>query len=189
MREMVPRMKGGAVMDEMSPLKDAIDLGNVSAFECLVEAGVLDLEKGGPRSLVLRRNATTFIFGRARHGENIRKANEFSRKQYCAERAQKIEERETDFGGRFWCQGGARNSSREKLRHDAHHELIHSDPGLVGETGIGHLSSSFCLDVRLSICKTQLTHMEIYLRGYTHYFSNSCTIPTQLPSLCMKLDY
>lgn len=68
-RDVVPKMNGGAVIDERSPLKDAIDWTcSQRVCEASFHWGITYLQKRRPRAFVLRRNAITFTFRRARHG-------------------------------------------------------------------------------------------------------------------------
>ncbi len=67
MRDVVPRMNGGAVMEERSPLKDAIDC-EVRQYEIgNCRCACHYLEERGPRALVLRGYTSAFVFRRARH--------------------------------------------------------------------------------------------------------------------------
>lgn len=68
-REVVPRMKGGAVMEERSPLKDAIDYTLSSDLYCnCTVLGLSHLKKRRPRAFILGRNAASLVLGGARHG-------------------------------------------------------------------------------------------------------------------------
>ena len=75
MRDVVPRMNGGAVNDERSPLKDAIDCRYYQRGSGASFRGVTYFQERGPRAFVLRCNAITFTFGRARHGVEERRWN------------------------------------------------------------------------------------------------------------------
>ena len=63
-REVVPRINGGAVKDERSPLKDAIDykVDTISESVRLHSGGVAYFQKRGPGAFILRCNALTFGF-------------------------------------------------------------------------------------------------------------------------------
>ena len=67
-RDVVPRMKGGAVNDERSPLKDAIDCRYYQRDSGAWFQGIAYFQERRPRAFVLRCNAITFAFRRARHG-------------------------------------------------------------------------------------------------------------------------
>ena len=66
-RDVVPRMNGGAVNDERSPLNDAIDWRYYQRGSGAWFRGVTYFQECSPRAFVLRCNAITFTFGRARH--------------------------------------------------------------------------------------------------------------------------
>ena len=63
-RDVVPRMKGGAVKDERSPLKDAIDykLETISESARLLSRGMSYFQKRRPRTFILRSNTLAFGF-------------------------------------------------------------------------------------------------------------------------------
>ena len=67
-RDVVPKMKGGAVKDERSPLKDAIDyrLDTISKFPRLRflvwGGGIAYFQKRRPGAFILRCNTLTFRF-------------------------------------------------------------------------------------------------------------------------------
>lgn len=63
-RDVVPRMKGGAVKDERSPLKDAIDykLDTISESARLLSEGMAYFQERRPGSFILRCNTLAFGF-------------------------------------------------------------------------------------------------------------------------------
>ena len=63
-RDVVPRMNGGAVKDERSPLKDAIDykLDTISESARLRSGGNAYFQERRPGAFILRCNALTFGF-------------------------------------------------------------------------------------------------------------------------------
>ena len=67
----MPRMKGGAVIEERSPLNDAIDYHRELVFTTILSIrntrGLTYFKEGSPGTFVLRGHARTLVFGRGRH--------------------------------------------------------------------------------------------------------------------------
>ena len=63
-REVVPRMKGGAVKDERSPLKDAIDykVDTISESARPRSGSIAYFQKRSPGAFILRCNTLAFGF-------------------------------------------------------------------------------------------------------------------------------